>query len=111
MSVSSSYEKHVFCEAKKSFKSLSLCPQKLVFKRKHQQEPLLIFTRSHYQKKSSAPEIKAAANSEMYHSDGLKILNLDFTIFCCDIFYSINFIVLCSDLKSRKVYRGYSFTR
>ena len=37
---------------------------------------------------------------------GLKILNLDFTIFCCSIFYSIILIVLCSvsHLKSGKVY-------
>ena len=46
----------------------------------------------------------------MYHSDGLKILNLNFTMLCCDIFYSIVLIVLCSvnHLRSRKVYRGYS---
>ena len=43
---------------------------------------------------------------EMYHSNGLKILNLDFTIFCCGIFYSIILIVLCrvNYLKSGKVY-------
>ena len=42
----------------------------------------------------------------MYHSNGLKILNLDFTVFCCGIFYSIILIVLCSvnHLKSGKVY-------
>ena len=47
----------------------------------------------------------------MYHDVGLKILNLDFTIFRCSIFYPIILIVLCSvnHLKSGKVYRGYSF--
>ena len=42
----------------------------------------------------------------MYHSNGLKILNLDFTIFCCGIFYSIILNVLCSvnHIKSGKVY-------
>ena len=42
---------------------------------------------------------------------GKKILNLDFTIFCCGTFYFIILIVpiLCSvnHLKSEKVYRGY----
>ena len=61
-----------------------------------------------YQEKSSAPAIKGAANPQMYHSDGLKILNLDFTIFCYSILYSVILIVLCSvnHLKSGKVYRG-----
>ena len=69
-------------------------------------------TKSLYQEKSSATEIKGATNPQMCHSDGLRILDLDFTIFCCGIIYSIILIVLCSvnDLKSGKVYRGYSFT-
>ena len=33
--------------------------------------------RSHYQEESSAPEIKGVTDQLMYHSDGLKILNLD----------------------------------
>ena len=47
----------------------------------------------------------------MYHSDGLKMLNLDFTISYCSIFYSIIFIAFCSvnHLKFGKVYQGYSF--
>ena len=36
-----------------------------------------VVDRSHYQEKSSAPEIKGAANPQMYHSNGLKILTLD----------------------------------
>ena len=31
-----------------------------------------IQTSSHYQEKSSASEIKSAANEQMHHSDGLK---------------------------------------
>ena len=34
-------------------------------------------TRSHCQQKSSTPEIKGAANPQIYHSNGLTILNLD----------------------------------
>ena len=49
-----------------------------------------------YQGKSSAPEIKGNANPQMYHSEGLKVLNLDLTMFCCGIFYSIILIILCS---------------
>ena len=69
--------------------------------------------RSHYQEKSSTPEIlRRRQSSNISHSNGLKILNLDFTIFCCGIFYSIILIVLCSvnHLKSGKVYlRGPTF--
>ena len=69
-----------------------------------------MYDRSHYQEKSSAPEIKGATNLQMYYSDGLKILTLDFTIFRCGIFNSIILIVLCSvnHLKSGRVYQGYS---
>ena len=38
---------------------------------------LVIRTKSPCQEKSSAPEIKGTPNRQMYHSDGLKILNLD----------------------------------
>ena len=33
--------------------------------------------KNHYREKSSALETKNSVNSQMYHSDGLKILNLD----------------------------------
>ena len=44
----------------------------------------------------------------MYHSDCLKLLNLDFPSIFCGIIYYISLIVLCSvsHLKSGKVYRG-----
>ena len=41
------------------------------------------------------PEIKGACNPQIYHGDGIKILSLDFTIYCCGIFDSIILIVLC----------------
>ena len=69
--------------------------------------------RSHYREKSSTPEIlRRRQSSNTSHSNGLKILNLDFTIFCWGIFCSIILIVLCSvnHLKSGKVYlRGPTF--
>ena len=60
---------------------------------------------NHNQENSSAPDIKGTANPQMYHRDWLKIPNLDFTIFCCGIFYSIMLVVLCSvnHLKSGNV--------
>ena len=65
---------------------------------------LLVQNSSYYQENSSA-------NLQVHRGDGIKFPDLDLAIFCCNIFYSIILIVLCSvnHLKPGKVYRGYSF--
>ena len=65
--------------------------------------------RSHYQEKPSTPEIKDAANPQMYHSDGLKILNLDFAIFCCGIVYYVNCSLQCQSFEVWKGLLGVQF--
>ena len=64
--------------------------------------------RNHLLQRSKAPPIRKCI---MYRGDGLKILHLDFTIFCCSIIYSVILIIFCSvnHLKSGKVYWGVLF--